>query len=437
MEDVIDLKKVFRLVSSLVAVIIMTTGCSDNMDNIIIEQEVSQGSQSSGVKLDYFGYKVDSLNVTAIEHSIQGFMSDNPEIKISYDGVKGIGYWSALEKRFSSGNLDDIFMIDRDHVLEFGEENQLEDLSDISSIENYGTLASSQFLNDDGSVYFLPTCVISYGLYCNLDMLKENGFEVPENYAEFSEICDYFISKGVTPVVANNYTSVRNIIIAKGLYPVYQSENCTEEIEKFNSGEKNIAEVLHTGIELAGEFLEKGWIDSQEALNTTATQDDLALFEKGDRPFMLTGSWATPRVKEEADFNYAVYPYPFLEDGCVLITDIATCVSINADSDNKAETKKFLEYITQPDVMWEYCDSQSSFSPLKDNKISSDKTIHSQIPYLTNGRSVIGSDFNLQIPLDDILYQINIDMLGGMSTNDAAEKLDKLVTEYLQEADNS
>ena len=65
-----------------------------------------------------------------------------------------------------------------------------------------------------------------------------------------------------------------------------------------------------------------------------------------------------------------------------------TRIGINANSRYPEEAKQFMEYLTQNDVMWEFVDSQSSFSPLKENRLAEDDAIQPVGPYLTNGRSV-------------------------------------------------
>lgn len=424
------MKKGLSITAALLLTASLASGCAGLLKRR--GAAVDEGTQTGQpeINLSYMGYKSETLNVKAIENAIEGFMSEHPECSVSYEGVKGTPYWETLEKKNESGQLDDLFMVDHDRVLKLEEQNKLENLSDIESVSNYGMYASSQFTNKDGSVYFLPTCIITYGLYCNIDLLRKNGFEPPKNLNEFTEICDYFLSEGVTPIIANNYASIRTLIVAKGMYSVYQNENYGKQIEKFNTGEEDIVEALKPGVELAESFISKGRIDGAETLRTTQTDGDLELFAKGDRPFMLTGTWASPRLsgEYELDFEYEIYPYPVLDDGSVLVMDIATCVSVNADGENKDMAKAFVEYMTRPDVIWDYCDSQSSFSPLSgDGRLPSDKALAPQLPYLSNGRSVIGSNYNLELPLDDALYKVSLDMLGGLSAENAVLKLSGLL----------
>ncbi|WP_262397671.1 ABC transporter substrate-binding protein [Zongyangia hominis] len=364
--------------------------------NIVIEKDPLAASQA---KLTFFGYKYEALNVTAIEDSLHRFMDSHPEITISYDGIKSPEYFDVLEKRMATGNGNDIFMVDHARMLELGRRGKLADLSDLSTLENFSDLARSQ-MGADGTIDYVPTSISAFGLYCNLDLLKKHGQKVPENLSELEAVCDYFVGKGITPIVANNDISLKTVAIAKSLLPIYQHEDPSALLAQFNNGTADLAETLRPGFALVEQMLARGWIDSEEALATAKTKDDLTLFAGGERPFMLTGAWAVPRVRDLAPkLDFTVQPYPILEDGSVLVINVDTRVSINADSAHVKEAKQFLEYITQPDAMWKFVNSQSSFSPLKENRLAEDKAVQPIGPYLSNGRSVLGSDDNLQIPI--------------------------------------
>ncbi len=409
----------------------MFCGCYWNKNEDIAIYDTNIDAKET--KISFFGYNADSMNLAIIEDSIHDFTDKNSDIKVSYEGINVEDYWNAFNKRIDSDRLDDVFMIDHDHVVSMSEEGSLVNLSDLDVAENFSETAKEQFLNDDGSIYFLPTCISSYGLYINYDLLTKYNQKIPTNWKEFSQVCNYFAKKGITPIIANNYTSLRALIIAKSMYPVYQQDDPSDLIEKFNNGEENINKYLSTGIDMAAKIIDKGWIDCNEALKTDPTSDDIDIFTEGNRPFMITGSWAASRVSaKEPDFEYGVYPFPILDDGGVLVYNADTCLSVNADSDNINEAKKFVSYLTQPKVIQNYCESQSSFSPLKDSEAPSDKTVSPTVEYYTNGRSVIGSDYRLKLPLDTILLKCSKKMLKGMNAENAKEYVRKLVDDSLK-----
>ncbi len=420
--------KRYKRILSILLISVLLAGCSRGTSEIMVIENEPPAEQEH-VFLSFFGYKADSLNLTAIEDILDRYMEQNPDIIVTYEGVKGIDYWNAFERRVQANALDDVFMVDHDRVVDMTGQGKLADLSGLPAIGNYQDRMKEQFTDEDGSVYFLPTCISFYGLYINYDLLKAHGQKVPENWSDFMEVCSYFTAKGITPVVANNYASLRNLIVARSMYSVYQQDSAAA-IQAFNREPAELANVLRPGMEMVEEMIHHKWIDCAEVLETDQTSDDLKLFAGGDRPFMVTGGWATSRVADmEHPFSYGVHPFPVLDDGSVLVMDGNTCIGVNADSEHLEEAMQFVECITQPDAIWEYCDSQSSYTPLQDDRVPTDKTIHPAAECLESGRIVTGSDYRLDLPLDTSLSETTRQMLNGMSADEAVALLNRLLAQ--------
>lgn len=147
-------------------------------------------------------------------------------------------------------------------------------------------------------------------------------------------------------------------------------------------------------------MLDLGWADRQEVLVIIKTRGDLVLLSNGKQPSMLTGARAVTRLRKlDPGFRFEVHPYPVTDNGCAPVINVDTYVSINEDSLHQKEAMEFVGYLTQSEVLWEFAGSQSSSSPLKENRLAEDAAIQPIGPYLTNGYSVIGSDDNLKLPI--------------------------------------
>lgn len=99
-------------------------------------------------------------------------MKDHPHVQISYESVKGTDYYDILSKRLKNGSIDDIFMIDKEYLQKFKNSGYFEDLSDLSTISNFSQRSLEQMKDEDGQIYYVPSTISAFGLYCNLDLLK-------------------------------------------------------------------------------------------------------------------------------------------------------------------------------------------------------------------------------------------------------------------------
>lgn len=396
--------------------IIFNTSCQAKSINIVDTNNNDQ------IELNFYGYKTEAINVVAIEEILQAYMDKNPNITITYESVKGTEYYEILKKRLASNNYDDIFMIDEDNLQQLTNYNYFEDLSKLKTIKNFNTNSLEQMMQPDNTIPYIPTSISAFGLYCNLDLLEKHHQSVPKNNQEFMAVCQYFIEQGITPIIANNDISLKTIALAKGLYPIYQSPEKDRIIASLNQDPSILCNYLKEGYQYVKQLIDNKFIDAVTTLKTEKTADDLIQFEENKNPFMLTGAWASVRVEKSLpDLNFKVYPYPILDDGAILVSNIDTRVCINAKGPHITEAKKFIEYLSQEDVMWKFVNSQSSFSPLKEQRIADDPKIQELSPYLTSEKTILGSDSNINLPLWSLTHDGITQLLTGNSIDSALE----------------
>lgn len=412
-------RKARRIRAVILALILLSGGCG--VQNAVVNYSISNEQITT---VTFFGNKYEPENVTVIEEIISDFMDLNPQIRVSYESLKGSEYYDALAKRMAAGKGDDVFMVNHDISLELQAKGQLADLSGLDGISNYSDPMKSQ-MEESGQIYWVPTTVSAFGLYCNLDLLKKHGQTVPHNLEEWRTVCGYFAEQGITPVIANNDISLKTLAIGRSFYSVYQENRQREVFSRLNRGEETLSQYLEYGFSLVIEFIEKGYVDAGKALNTQKTSDDLEEFAKGEAPFMLTGAWAAGRVEEmKPGFRFEVAPYPVLEDGALVVINADTRLSVNADSKQIEAAMRFVEYFTRTENIQKFANQQSSFSPLKDGSPSYIREIQPLIACYQSGKTVMGADTLLNLPIWEWTAEVSKKLLNGETLNGAMEWLD-------------
>lgn len=408
----------------LVIFVLMLTGCTKK--NEVVSYEAPKKADYG---LSFFGNKHESANVEVIEYILNGYMDENEDVMVSYESLKGADYYSALESREATGHLDDVFMINHDTALKFVENGSLADLSELVQAIPFSESMLSQMKSEDGNIYWVPTIVSAFGLYCNLDLLKQHKQSVPENLEEWKQVCSHFVSEGIVPIIANNDISLKTLAIGKGFYPLYEKGEQEEIFEKLNSGTEKLSTYLKDGFAIVQEFCEKQYIDAEKVLKTEKTSDDLEQFIKGESPFMLTGVWAAGRVKDmEPDFDFQVIPYPILEKGTVLVINPDVRLSVAAKGDNQELAKEFVSYFLKKDNIGRFANNQSSFSPLKDRHTPVLSEIQSIVDSYQTQMSVIGSDSYIDFPIWDITSDAAKRLLAGEEITTVMSQMDKETT---------
>lgn len=355
-------------------------------------------------------------------------MEENKEVTISYESIKGDDYFSALKNREQARKLDDIFMVNHDTILEFSKNDSLADLTELAENIPFSESVKAQMRSLDGKIYWMPTIVSAFGLYCNMDILEKHGQKIPKTLNEWKAVCDYFVSHNITPIIANNDISLKTLAIAKGFYPLYKEGKQAQIFENINNGKEKLSTYLSEGFALAKEFCTKGYIDAKKTLETKSTSDDLAEFVKGESPFMLTGAWAAGRVKNmNPDFAFQVVPYPILENGSVLVINPDVRLSVSAKGKNTELAKDFISYFFKEENIWRFADNQSSFIPLDNKRKPSLNEIQDIVTSYWTQTCVIGTDSHIQFPIWDITMNVSRKLLKNEDITELMQWMDEQV----------
>ena len=123
------------------------SGCTDPNKVVTLEE-----TARAATTLTFFGNKYEPENDRVIEEILTGFMTENPDVRVSYESLKGSAYFDALRKRMASGKGDDVFMVNHDVLLELEKTGQLADLSGLEAIAGYTETMLGQMTQADGSI---------------------------------------------------------------------------------------------------------------------------------------------------------------------------------------------------------------------------------------------------------------------------------------------
>ena len=403
---------------------LLLQGCGSN-EGARTKTMTSNKNQEK-VVLTFYGNKVAADEVAVMEEILNDYMKANPHVSITYESLKGNEYYKILDKRLDSGNGDDVFIVDHDHLLRYQKKGYVAKLNDLPAINDYLPQVMDQMRWSDGSIYYAPTSISAFALFCNMDMLKEQKLAVPQNFGDFKKACAVFAANGKKPLIVNQDLSLCTAIIS-GSWHSYYSQNKTAELCKaVNEKQQPMSSLLADGITKAMELTP--YIDTQKCLTFKKNTDDFKEFAKGEAPFMLTGAWNNPRLaKLQPKFNYALYPYPIKDDGNILLTNVDTRMVVNANSKNMEESKRFLNYLLQSDKMERLAQSMSSFGVLKGTKkkqAAGDKRMAAINEAYAAENTMIGSDDRIKYPMWSRGFKAGKAILAGASRKEVEKIFD-------------
>lgn len=446
------MKKSLSVLLAAGMVVSSLAGCGSKADSAPVSTAATTAAQTEAkteapkaeekpaeaVELKVFGFKTGAEE-GAIPELIEKFNSENPDIKVVYEGISNAGgYQDVLTARLASGQGDDVFFANPNYLAQLQEAGYTEDLSDMPVVGNYSPLVKDLLTIHD-TIPGLGMEVAVFGLFSNMDVLKEVGIEkAPETYDEFLADCEILKNAGKTPIVAGakDGTGVAILSLAKSFDPVYQAADKADQIAKMNTGELGLGDVMKPGFELVQDLIAKGYLDGSKALVYAAGQDDIAEFAKGEVGFMPGGSWFIAGIQAaNPDMNMVLGAIPVMDKDCPILINAGVRVCINSASEKKEAARKFVEFFTSTDSMNAYVASQNSFNPCTNGKSMESDVIAPAAERLAADSIVpwVDSVFDTTVVspwADARTYTANI--AGGATVEDTVEELNTQVQNNLK-----
>lgn len=283
------------------------------------------------------------------------FEEANPDIKVELVITDWDTYKSKITTAISAGKAPELCTVLLTDVIPFAEKGLLEPLGDLGAeagIDFEDILQPAlDIVSADEAIYAVPFRYDGSGIYYNVDMLAEYGYDAfPETWDEMVEMSKKMAEDGknafawplgnqanaVTRFVQQLYTYGGEVLDAEG--------KCTLNTDAAKKALHNIVDSINEGYASAS---------SMEIENTKMRE----MFGQGELAFNFTGPFDVTTLKTDyPDLNFKTAVIPG-DGGMGVTTANGWCVTLSANSENKEAAAKFLQYITSPENQARLTDS--------------------------------------------------------------------------------
>lgn len=262
---------------------------SDNEKN-------TDGQEAGDAKEITFWYYHAESTTAELEKIIEEYNSMQNDIHIT-------GTWVAREdlmKQYTigavSGELPDICMVDSPNMAAYIELGIFQDITDkITGWDGFEHLYSgplSSCTGSDGKIYGIPNNTNCLALVCNMDLLKEHGYEeTPKTWDEFYEIAKACADSNTYGFTMSAISSEEGTF--QMLPWLYAAGGSVEDIDSLN---------VETGINFLKDMVDNG-IMSPEVTSLTQA-DAYKNFCAGQAAMLESGTWQLASIDADTDFSY-------------------------------------------------------------------------------------------------------------------------------------
>jgi len=162
-------------------------------------------SKTSGEKIDLNMWCIateSDSNRHAYEASIADFEAAHPEINLKWEATQNQDYKTKIKAAAAANEMPDIFFTWGCAFLgDFVDAGRVYCVDDVyKKYENELPQVMMANLTFDGKYYGAPTTMNIVGMFSNMDLLKQAGYDkVPATYEELIACCDALVAKGIIP----------------------------------------------------------------------------------------------------------------------------------------------------------------------------------------------------------------------------------------------
>jgi raffinose/stachyose/melibiose transport system substrate-binding protein len=304
------------------------------------------------------------------EQIIPAFNAKYPDIKVTFAPTAPTEYNAALAAKLEAGTAGDLITCRPfDASLELFNKGYLASLNDLPGMENFGDVAKSAWITDDGSdVFCVPMASVIHGFIYNKAIFDELGLSEPTTNEEFLALLQTIKDDGsYAPLVMGT----------------------KDQWEAATMGYQNIGPNYWGGEEgrkglIAGtaRYNEGGFLQAFEALaawqpflidgyEAVAYPDAQNAFSSGLGAIYPAGSWDISTFNAAGVEMGAFRPLPPAgQEQCYISDHVDIAMGLNAASPNAEAAKVFLEWMTTAEFAEIYANALPGFFPLANVEVS-------------------------------------------------------------------
>ncbi|MCD7737179.1 MAG: sugar ABC transporter substrate-binding protein [Lachnospiraceae bacterium] len=363
---------------------------------------------------------------------VEEFEAENPDIHVELVITDWDTYKDKITVAISTTGAPELVTILLTDVAPFAEKGLLEPLTERAEANGIDMSdfidAALDITSVDGEAYGLPFRYDGSGIYYNVDILSEYGYDsFPETWDEMLELCDLLYADGIYGFawpLGNQANAATRLV--QQLYTYGGDVLNDDETECLLNSDAAIS-----ALNAIVSTIENGQASpsSLEYDNTTMRE----AFGAGELAFNFTGPFDSSTLDEEyPDLNYATAVIPGI-DGMGVTTANGWCVAMaqNCDEENKDAAARFMAYIVQPENQARITQSfPASKTSIQYEEFSTD-VLAPFAEQLDNSRAE--PSYTRWSEMEPIIYEyIQYAVSGSMTVEEACEGMTQDINSLLQ-----
>lgn len=312
---------------------------------------------SGKIEIELVQYKQEAVKV--FEELEEEFNATHDDIHLTIDSPNEA--MVILKTRFVREDIPDIIGIGGDiNYSYFLDSDMLADISDYEGTTSIkpaymDILKGLEFVPEEG-VYGVPYVANAAGVLYNREMFRENGWEIPRTWEEFTALCEEIKAAGIQPL----YFGFKDTWTCLAPWNALAVDLAPADVcQQVNKGETKFVDEYREVAEKMLELLPYG----PEDPFAYGYNDACTAFANGESAMYTIGSYAVPQIQSvnpDMDIDSFVMPGSSNADENVLNSGVDLQFCVMEDSEHKEAAYEVLDFLLKDENVQRYLDNQNA-----------------------------------------------------------------------------
>lgn len=382
------------------------------------EAQAEPATTGEKVTLTIESWRNDDLAIWQ-DKIIPAFNQHYPDIEVVFAPTAPTEYNAALNAKLEGGTAGDLITCRPfDASLALYQQGYLASLNDLPGMENFGDVAKSAWITDDGSdVFCVPMASVIHGFLYNQAIFDELGLEEPQTVDEFFALLDKIKADGqydgLDIGTADQWEAAT--MGFQNIGPNYWKGEAGR-LGLINGTEKfSDPQYVAVWEQLArwADYLPSGY----EAQSYPDSQN---LFSLGRAAIYPAGSWDIALFNQQADFKMGAFPPPLPEgaEKCYISDHTDIALGMNAKTPHSNEARAFLEWLTTPEFAELYANGLPGFFSLSNHTVKLEDPVAQEfVDWRNSCESTIRNSYQIlsrgEPNLENELWRVSAQVING------------------------
>ncbi|MDV7104715.1 extracellular solute-binding protein [Vibrio sp. TH_r3] len=280
---------------------------------------------------------------------IQRFETANPDITVKYNLYDKEAYKTTIRNWLVTSPPDVVYWYAGNRMKTFVDRGLIEDVSDLwqeqDMMSDFKSAAPAMTVN--GKQYGVPYTYYQWGVYYRKDLFEKFGIAEPKTFEELKSAAATLKKNEVAPFAIGT----KYLWTAAGWFDYLnlRTNGLDFHIQLMDGKVPYTDERVKKTFENWKELVEPGYYLKNHA--SYSWQEAQPFLYNGQAAMYLIGNFIAPNFPEEIKDKMGFFQFPVIDPSVPMAEDAPMdTIHIPAKAENKADARKFLKFVAQPDI---------------------------------------------------------------------------------------